>query len=131
MIRLTEVLEQVENWFALLIERDEFAIDHRIIRQAGEILCNVQESLGQVGAALRVERDLAAGLHGLQAIAIELQFVSQVSPSEIFSTGKHSIGSMKWVIRFLSNSLLLMKSGPPGGTRCDAAGDGTGMEMAH
>jgi hypothetical protein len=51
--------------FALLIEGDEFTIDHSVARQAGERFCDVFEALREVNAAPRVEDDLAIGLHSL------------------------------------------------------------------
>jgi hypothetical protein len=45
------ILEEIKTRSSLLVQSDEFSIDHRVIRQAGKIRSNIWESLGQVGAA--------------------------------------------------------------------------------
>jgi c-di-GMP-binding flagellar brake protein YcgR len=75
MIRFgREVLEQVENWSAIVIERDDLAIDDGSIRQPAQRRNDVRVSLVQDFPIPRVECHRAAGSHRNRSVAIQLDF---------------------------------------------------------
>ena len=67
-----EVLDQIEHWSSVIIERDDFAIDDGSIRESAQALNNVRKSLVQDFPIPRIERDRIAGFHCDRPISVEL-----------------------------------------------------------
>jgi hypothetical protein len=66
------ILERVEGRLAILVERDDFAVDDRFVRQLGEPGDDVGILGGEVLVVARAEVNFAAGLESDGAIAVEL-----------------------------------------------------------
>ena len=59
---------------SVVIERDDFAIQGRSVRQPAQRLYDVRESLIEDFLIPRVERDRAAGFYRDRSVAIQLDF---------------------------------------------------------
>jgi hypothetical protein len=72
--RRAVILERIEGWPALGIERHNLAVNDRLIRHRGQSLHDSWVSDVEIVVVARTELNLSAGFDGESTVAIELQF---------------------------------------------------------
>src|ERR1700680_925043 len=75
------ILKKVERWLSVFVQRDDLAVDNRLIGQLIQCLSDCREAPTEVSAVARPQLNTTARLRANGAISIQLEFVFPIPGS--------------------------------------------------